>query len=104
MESINAVKGILTMTVVEGNLKRDTEMFGKMSPFCMITHNGKSLKTKCHNNGGKTPKWGDCFVLEILDATEDLKLRVWDQDLNSKDALGFALVRLAALMFDGGTT
>ena len=78
MESNDAVKGILTLTVVEGKLTRDTEMFGKMSPYCSITHNGKKLKTRCHNYGGKTPRWGDRFALDILDATKDLQLRVWD--------------------------
>ena len=30
-------EGILNITVVEGKLVRDTEMFGTMDPYCTIT-------------------------------------------------------------------
>ena len=72
MESNDAAKGILTITVVEGKLIRDTEIFGKMSPYCTLSYNGKKLKTRCHDYGGKTPRWGDSFALDIVDATKDL--------------------------------
>jgi hypothetical protein len=53
--------GILSVGVREGKLVRDTETFGSMSPYCTLVFNGKKLKTKVHNRGGKTPVWGDKF-------------------------------------------
>lgn len=47
--------GILTVEIVEGKLQRDTEMVGKMSPYATLVFNGKKLKTKVHNYGGKEP-------------------------------------------------
>ena len=53
--------GSLAIKINTGVLKRNTEMFGKMSPYCTVVFNGKKLKTKVHKNGGKTPKWDDRF-------------------------------------------
>jgi hypothetical protein len=33
--------GILKLTVLQGNLYRDVEMFGKMDPFVIITYLGR---------------------------------------------------------------
>ena len=52
----------------EGKLVRDTEVFGKMSPYLTITFKGKKFKTKVHDSGGKKPVWKDEFVLLILSA------------------------------------
>ena len=71
-------KGILTIMVKEGKLTHDTEVLGKMSPYCTLVFNGKKLKTKIHDRGGKTPKWGDKFQLEVESVTEEIFLRVWD--------------------------
>ena len=54
-------EGILTLTCAEGKLTRDTEFFGKMSPYCTITHNKNKHKTKVAHEQGKTPRWKDEF-------------------------------------------
>jgi len=36
----NLGAGILTVEVSEGNLTHDTEMLGKMSPYCILVHSG----------------------------------------------------------------
>ena len=95
-------EGILTLMIKEGKLQRDTEMFGKMSPYCTVVFNGKKLKTKVHNNGGKTPKWGDKFQIEVSSSTEEIMLRVWDQDLTTSDAVGFTKIKLSAFMINNG--
>jgi Ca2+-dependent lipid-binding protein len=42
------VGGTLTIKVVEGRLFRDTEVFGKMDPYCVIITSERTLKTKVH--------------------------------------------------------
>ena len=91
--------GILKLTCVEGKLKRDTEVLGKMSPYITIAFNGNKYKTKVHSNGGKSPVWGDEFTLEVTNPTEELVLRVWDQDLTTSDAVGFCKIKLSSLMY-----
>lgn len=39
-------EGILSLTCLEGKLTRDTEFFGKMSPYCTITFGKNKYKTK----------------------------------------------------------
>lgn len=99
MENTN---GILKLTVVDGKLTRDTEMMGKMSPYVTLSFNGKKYKTKVHNSGGKSPVWGDEFTLEITNATEELVLRTWDQDLTTSDAVGFVKIKISSLIFNEG--
>jgi hypothetical protein len=38
--NINSIKGKLTVEIVEANLTRDTETFGKMSPYVTIICGG----------------------------------------------------------------
>ena len=71
-------KGLLTLTLVEGKLTRDTEVMGKMSPYITIVFKKHKLKSKIHNYGGKKPVWGDEFVLDIESPTDEMVLRVWD--------------------------
>ena len=57
--------GILSVTVDEVKLTRDTEMVGSMSPYCTLTHNKKKLKTKVRSNAGKHAKFGDQFTFDL---------------------------------------
>jgi len=95
--------GILTLEVREGKLTNDTEMIGSMSPYATIVFNGKKLKTKVHNGGGKNPVWGDKFQFEVTSYTEEIFLRIWDQDMTTSDAVGFTKVKMSSLMINNGT-
>jgi Ca2+-dependent lipid-binding protein len=95
-------KGILTITCVDGKLTHDTEVMGSMSPYCTFVFNGKKLKTKTHSRGGKSPVWGDKFQLEVESHTEEIFLRVWDQDMTTSDAVGFTKIKLSSLMINQG--
>jgi Ca2+-dependent lipid-binding protein len=46
-----------SLTVVDAKLTRDVELVGKMDPFVVIKVDGKELKTKTIDNGGKNPVW-----------------------------------------------
>ena len=71
-------EGILTVTIVEGDLTRDTEFLGKMSPYCTLVFNDQKYKTKIHYDGGKKPMFNQDFQFEVTDPTQELALRVWD--------------------------
>ena len=96
--------GILSVTVDEVKLTRDTEMVGAMSPYCTLTHKKKKLKTKVRSNAGKHAKFGDTFTFDLENSGEEIFVRVWDQDLMSSDAVGFVKVKVSSLMINGGTT
>lgn len=50
-----AYKGKLEITLVQGDLTHDTEVFGKMDPYGVFTYNTIIHKTEVHNDGGKKP-------------------------------------------------
>jgi Ca2+-dependent lipid-binding protein len=93
-------KGILNLNVVKAELIRDTELLGSMSPYCTLTHKGSKLKTKVQSSAGKLPVWNDEFQFNIEDPSEEIFLRVWDQDLLTSDAVGFVKVKASSLMLN----
>ena len=44
-EEVDPSKGIVAVKIVEAQLIRDTEIFGKMDPFMMIECNGRKYRT-----------------------------------------------------------
>ena len=96
-------EGILSLKCTEGKLTRDTEFFGKMSPYCTITFGKNKYKTKIASNQGKNPKWPNEFQLNVSSPTEELMLRVWDQDMTTSDAVGFCKIKMSSLIINMGT-
>ena len=90
------------MTCLEGKLTRDTEVFGSMSPYITITFGKNKYKTKVAHEQGKTPKWNNEFQLEVTSVTEELVLRVWDQDMTTSDAVGFTKIKMSSLIINCG--
>jgi Ca2+-dependent lipid-binding protein len=95
-------EGILTVRILEGKFTRDTEMFGQMSPYCTLVFQGKKLKTKVIYNGGKTPKFNEEFQLEVNSPSEELTIRVWDQDVTTSDPIGWTKIQVSSLMINMG--
>jgi Ca2+-dependent lipid-binding protein len=95
-------EGILSMKVVEGKLYRDTEIMGKMSPYVTLVYQGNKMKTKVADYGGKEPKWTDEFKLDVQSASEEIVMRVWDQDLTTSDAIGFTKIKMSSLIINKG--
>ena len=91
---------------MEGKLIRDTEAFGKMDPYCLITLVGdnKPHKTKVHRSGGKTPKWGEEFEIVVTDFKKELRFAILDEDVTTSDKVGFGLIKYASLCFNRGVS
>ena len=84
---------MLTLVIYDAALKHDTEMFGKMDPFCKLQSEHLKLQTKVHNNGGKTPKWDSPFNIDPDYLGEDIKFTVLDQDLAKQDVIGHVTIK-----------
>ena len=52
-----ATSGRLRLEVIEARLTRDTEMFSKMDPYCIIEVREQKFRTRTLDGAGKTPKW-----------------------------------------------
>ena len=98
------IGGVLKIRVKEGRLFRDTETFGKMDPYCVLTFKTQKFKTRTHQDGGKNPKWGDEFEIRINDLHDEIKFSIMDEDVTSDDTVGFGLVKVSSLILNHGVT
>ena len=88
---MTVVPGKLAIKVNTGILKRDTELFGKMSPFVHITIGSQAKRTGAHRKGGKNPNWnGEILEFDIKNE-EEMQLIVYDEEhVKKHDLVGQA--------------
>ena len=55
----------LSLTVVEAELTRDTETFGKMDPFVKFSYGDLEFRTSEKSNAGKKPIWNETFQIDV---------------------------------------
>lgn len=60
-----AYGGQLSLEIVEGQLIKDTEVWGEMDPFVEVQYLELKYKTATANNGGKKPKWEETLEIPI---------------------------------------
>ena len=76
------------MKVLEARLTRDTELFDKMDPYCVLNYKGKKIQTRVHEGGGKTPKWNEEFTIMLEDNGGELQVIIMDSDMVTDDTVG----------------
>ncbi|KAL4496038.1 hypothetical protein ABPG72_015460 [Tetrahymena utriculariae] len=94
-------QGKITLKNMRGYLTRDTEMFGKMDPYCILKYNGIQLKTSVHQSGGKEPVWKDnIFELPQFTYQKDKQLffEIFDEDTSKDDLIGKGQMDLSQFM------
>ena len=96
--------GILTITIIEAKLVRDTHTFGEMNPLVMIKSKDKVHETKIHNRGGTHPVWHETFEIPIfsLSMNDGLKLSCYDVSMFNRDLVGEASVPLQNMCYKQG--
>jgi hypothetical protein len=80
-------------------LTRDTEIFSKMDPYCVVTLGGQRQRTRTCHEAGKYPNWNESMVFSRT--MEDmLVIAVFDEDIGRDDLVGetsFSLGRMTAM-------
>ena len=72
----------------------DTEMFGKMDPYCKIQVGGNTQQTKVAHNAGKTPVWSDVMTYRLNNDSQ-MTITLYDKDhLTKDDLLGTVVIPL----------
>ena len=87
----------MLLTCKEAKLYRDTELFGKMSPHCVIYYDNLEYKTVVHKKGGKFPKWEDQFKLEVQSMSDEIKFSVIVEHSMNKHIVGTGFIKLITL-------
>lgn len=90
------------MTIIEGKLTRDVEMFGKQDPYVKLEYLGIKYKTKVHESGGKTPAWNETFVIPLGSISDELHIECKDDDVVGAKMIGSTNIKASALCFNNG--
>ena len=90
-------RGTLEVEVVEAKLERSTEMFGKQDPFAELGIRLQKFKTKTHEDGAKAPVWNETTTMDVLDPSEEMTVKVFDEDMTSNDLICEGTINLSAL-------
>ncbi|TNV80929.1 hypothetical protein FGO68_gene15261 [Halteria grandinella] len=88
----------LRITVIEANLYRSTDIFGKMDPFIQIKYGGKTLSTSIHKKGGKLPVWNETMEFAIISTLDEISIHCIDKDLLVDDMVGETHLKIQELL------
>ena len=94
--------GLLQLKVLQGKLTRDVQTFGKQDPFVLIKYQGNEYKTKVHEDGGKTPAWGDTFEIPLGSVADEFTFEVRDDEVMGSCMIGSTHVKGSALAINNG--
>jgi hypothetical protein len=87
----------LDLRIVGARGLKDTQMFGKIDPYCTVSLEGKQWRTKVAENTTE-PEWNEVFKFNIADADSSrLHFVVWDHNTMSDDFLGEYHLSIAGL-------
>ena len=78
--------GHLTVRPMSAKLTRNTEFFGSMDPYCIVSLGECKQRTRVADSAGKYPHWQDQFIFRRT-TEEQLFFAVWDKDTVSADDL-----------------
>ena len=96
-------EGKLSVWLHEAHLTHDTEVFGKMDPYCKMQCREQEWRSGTDTNGGKKPKWiNERFDIDVHYLGDDLHFHLWDDDVGKDESIGQGSTKLAALVLDGG--
>mmetsp|Transcript_14112 Transcript_14112/g.30604 ORF Transcript_14112/g.30604 Transcript_14112/m.30604 type:complete len:300 (-) Transcript_14112:867-1766(-) len=86
--------GSLKVTVEYAKDLKDSDLFGKQDPYCVLKLGTQTFKTKVVKNGGTSPVFNETFVFNVIN-DNSLIVEVYDSDMFKDDHLGTAVVDLA---------
>jgi Ca2+-dependent lipid-binding protein len=84
--------------ILQGQLFRNTEIFGQMDPFVVIDYDGKKYKTKVLDDAGKNPIWNQTIEVPIKSIKDNLKFTCYDEDFIMDSCVGEAVFKVTELV------
>jgi len=94
--------GTITFKPIEANITRNTELIGKMDPYCLFHVGDQKIKGQVCKKGGKHPMWEDIISVPVTNqpiCTVDIK----DKDILLDDKIGTFEVDLREIESQGMT-
>jgi Ca2+-dependent lipid-binding protein len=98
-----ATSGLLKIFILEAQLERDCDTFGKMDPYVVINTRMQRIRTKTAKGQGKKPSWAEeCMDVDVKYIGDDFHLQIFDEDLTDSDLIGEMSAKLSSLCAGDG--
>ena len=99
-----ATAGTLRLTIVEAELTRDVGTADdlKMDPYVVIRNRSNAMRTDTKWDAGKTPTWNETLEVQVGNISDDLELRVMDENEATNAEIGSCTVKMASMCVSGG--
>lgn len=96
--------GTVTFRPIEANLTHNTDIIGRMSPYCTFIVGDSSYKGQICKHGGKHPHWEDSVTVPISNQSQVI-VELMDKDrFNRDDNIGSFSLNLNELKKSGQTS
>ena len=80
--------GTLKINVKEALIYRDTDVFGKMDPYVVVsTKKSGKFQTSTAQDAGKQPTWNEVFEIQMGSKYEDVAISIYDEDWLTDDLI-----------------
>ena len=99
-----ATSGVLRLTVKEAQLDRDVGTADDlvMDPYVIISNKSHASRTTAKVDAGKAPVWNETIELEVNNISDDILLKVMDENVGTNCEVGRCSIKLAAMCVNGG--
>ena len=99
-----STQGILRLTIVEATLTRDVGTADdlQMDPYVVIKNNNNAMRTDTKWDAGKAPKWNETLDVDVGNISDNLTIRVMDENAGTNSEIGCCEVKMASMCVSGG--
>ena len=99
-----ATAGTLRLTIVEAELTRDVGTADdlQMDPYVVIRNRSNAMRTDTKWDAGKTPVWNEVLEVNVANISDDLELRVMDENEATNAEIGSCTVKMQSMCVQGG--
>ncbi|XP_057980456.1 elicitor-responsive protein 3-like [Malania oleifera] len=95
-------QGKLEVLLVGAKGLRNTEFFGKMDPYAILTCRTQQRKSSVAREVGSRPEWNEYFIFTITDVASELDIKIMDKDtFTADDFVGRATIPLRSVFAEG---
>ncbi|XP_020220099.1 C2 domain-containing protein At1g63220 isoform X1 [Cajanus cajan] len=81
-------RGTLEVILISAKDLHDSDFFGKMDPYVILTYRAQEHKSSVAKGAGSTPRWNESFLFTVSDSVSELNLRLMDKDRFRDDFIG----------------
>lgn len=95
--------GTFVLKPIEANLTHNTDLIGRMNPYCTFTLNGNRLRGQVCKKGGKHPHWDDAITIPTINTAESkMIVELMDKDrITHDDSIGSFVLDLTEVQASG---